>query len=352
MPGIDAEHAEHAGGDGERARRREHLLGDLAADVVLLADARDDHRRGDRDQQRRDLRDQPVADREQDVAVGGLRRGQVVLGDADDEAADHVDDEDQEAGDRVAAHELAGAVHRAEELGFLADLGAAALGLLLVDQAGVQVGVDRHLLAGHRVEREARADFGDALGALGHDDEVDDDEDREHDQADREVAADQEVAERLDHLAGRGRAGVAVQQHDARRGDVERQAQQRRQQEHRREHGEVERPHHVGRDHHHHQRQRDVEGEQQVERERRQRQHHHREDHHDDERRHQRAHRLRVRAEPGAASVAISAFMERSCLGMVVPASGGRGAGRARPGRRAPAARPACAPGRSAARSW
>ena len=70
-----------------------------------------------------------------------------------------------------------------------------------------------------------------ALGALGDDDEVDDDEDREHDQADREVAADQEVAERLDHLARRAGAGVAVEQHDAGRGDVERQPQQRRQQD-------------------------------------------------------------------------------------------------------------------------
>jgi hypothetical protein len=71
-----------------------------------------------------------------------------------------------------------------------------------VDQAGVQVGVDRHLLAGHRIEGEARADFGDALGALGDHDEVDHHQDREDDQADGEVAADQEVAEGLDHLAG------------------------------------------------------------------------------------------------------------------------------------------------------
>jgi hypothetical protein len=118
------------------------------------------------------------------------------------------------------------------------------------------------------------------------------------DQADREVAADQEVAERLDHLARGAGAGVAFEQDDARRGDVEREAQQRRQQDHRRKGGEVERPDHVGRDHHHHQRHRDVEGEQQVERERRQRQDHHRQDHHDDERRHQGADRLRVRAEP------------------------------------------------------
>ena len=226
IPGIEPSTTEDAGDDRERARRREHLLGDLAADVVLLADARDDHRRGDRDQERRDLRHQRVADGEQDVAVGRLRRREVVLDDADDEAADDVDEEDQQARHRVAADVLRRAVHRAEEFRLLADLGAAPLGLLLVDQAGVHVGVDRHLLARHRVEGEARADLGDPLGALGDDDEVDDDQDREDDQADREVAADQEVAERLDHLARRGRAGVALEQHDPGRGDVERQAQQ------------------------------------------------------------------------------------------------------------------------------
>ena len=51
----------------------------------------------------------------------------------------------------------------------------------LVDQAGRQVGVDRHLLAGHGVEGEARRDFGDAARALGDDDEVHDHQDGEHD---------------------------------------------------------------------------------------------------------------------------------------------------------------------------
>ena len=66
-------------------------------------------------------------------------------------------------------------VHRAVEVGLGGDLGAAAAGLVLVDQAGVQVGVDRHLLAGHRVEGEAGADLGDAAGTVGDDDELDDD---------------------------------------------------------------------------------------------------------------------------------------------------------------------------------
>ena len=62
-------------------------------------------------------------------------------------------------------------------------------GLVLVDQAGREIGVDRHLLAGHGVEGEARRDFGDAARALGDDDEVHDHQDDEDDDADDEVAA-------------------------------------------------------------------------------------------------------------------------------------------------------------------
>ena len=235
---------------------------------------------------------------------GGLRGAQAVLRDADDEAADEVDGEDQQTGHCVAAHVLAGAVHGAEELRLFADFGAAPLGFLLVDQSGIQVGVDRHLLARHRVEREARADLGNALGAFRDDDEVDDDEDREHDQSDREVAADEEVAERLDHRAGRARAGVAVHQHDARRCDVQRQSQQGRDQQHRRKRREVERLDHLRGDQHHHQRDRDVDREQHIERERRQRQHHHRQHEQDHERRRDLAqqHRAVVLAEQRAES--------------------------------------------------
>ena len=75
-----------------------------------------------------------------------------------------------------------------------------------VIRAGVQVGVDRQLLTGHRVQGEARGDFGDASGAVGDDDELDDDQDREDDDADGVVAADDDVTERLDDLGPRRRA--------------------------------------------------------------------------------------------------------------------------------------------------
>ncbi len=66
-----------------------------------------------------------------------------------------------------------GTVHGAVEVGLLRHLGTALAGAFLVDQAGVQVGVDGHLLAGHRIEHEARAHFGDTAGTLGDHHEVD-----------------------------------------------------------------------------------------------------------------------------------------------------------------------------------
>ena len=243
----------------------------------------------------------------------------------DREAADHVDGEDQHRGDRVAADELRRTVHRTVEVRLLRDLLAAAARLLVVDRAGVELGVDRHLLAGHRIEREARRHLGDPAGTLGHDDEVDHRQDREHDDADREVAADQEVRERLDDLARGVRTGVPVHQHRTRRGHVERQPQHRRQQQHRRERREVERLDGVRGDQQHDQRDRDVEREEHVEQERRQRQHQHRQQHDDQHRCGERLRRRHRERHPGRTRV--RAHASRSCGsrpgGSTMPGSAG-----------------------------
>jgi len=92
-----------------------------------------------------------------------------------------------------ALHELHGAVHRAEELRLAVELGAPVAGFVQVEGSSSEVGVDGHLLAGHGVEGEAGGDLGDALGALGDDQELDDGQDEEDDHADHEVAANQNL---------------------------------------------------------------------------------------------------------------------------------------------------------------
>ena len=164
-----------------------------------------------------------------------------MAGITDGNAAEDVDGRDEQAGDRISAHEFRCAVHGAEEGAFLFQFAAPALGLLLIDDAGGQIGVDRHLLAGDRIEREARPDLCNSGRALGDDDEIHHDEDQEHDEADDEVAAHHEAGEAADHIAGGVGALIAVGEDDARGRDVQRQAQHGDDQEDCREGGEIQR---------------------------------------------------------------------------------------------------------------
>src|SRR3546814_18794427 len=59
-------------------------------------------------------------------------------------------------------------------------LGAAGACILFIDETGRKIRVDRHLLARHGIQAESRRDLGNAPGPLGDDDEIDDDEDRDH----------------------------------------------------------------------------------------------------------------------------------------------------------------------------
>ena len=230
MPGSSRQHQHDAGRHAERLRIAGELLHQRLVGGAADAGLRDQQARRGGDDQRRDLRDQAVADRQQRVGARGVGEAHALLGDADDDAADDVDEDDEQAGDRVAAHEFRGAVHGAEEAAFVLQLLAALLGGRLVDQAGGQVGVDRHLLAGHGVEVEAGGDFRDAARTLGDDDEVHDHQDREHDDADDEIAAHHEIAEGLDDVAGGRGALMPVRQDQPGRGQVERQPQHGRDQ--------------------------------------------------------------------------------------------------------------------------
>src|SRR5262249_10587561 len=90
--------------------------------------------------------------------------------------------------------------------------------------------------------------------------------------------ADDELAECLDHRAGRRGAVLAVEQDETRRGDVERQPVERDEQQDGGERGELERPAHVERDQQEQQRRAQVEHQAQVEHGRRQRDQQHAED--------------------------------------------------------------------------
>ena len=171
------------------------------------------------------MRDQAVTDGQQGIELAGFSDRQVVLGDTDDQTTDQVDQQNQQTGHGVTAHEFRGAVHRTEEVRFLGQFGAAFFGGLLVDHAGVQVGVDRHLFAWHGIQGKTGVHFRDAACTFGHHNKVNDHQNREDDETDHIVAGDHKFAESRHHFACRMGAFMAMDQDDTGRRHVERQAQ-------------------------------------------------------------------------------------------------------------------------------
>jgi hypothetical protein len=163
------------------------------------------------------------------------------------------------------------------------DLEQAALAarLVLVEHARAQVGVDRQLLARHRIEREACRDLGHALGALGDDDELHHGDDQEHHQADHQITAGDQRAEGFDDMAALG-----IEQDRARDRDRQRQPEERGQQQHAREAGERHRRRNIDGQQQQAEADRDVERDQRIDCHHRQWQDHHADDRHRRERQH------------------------------------------------------------------
>jgi hypothetical protein len=124
-------------------------------------------------------------------------------------------------------------VHRSVKFGLAGDALAPPPRLDLVDQPGVHVGVDGHLLARQRIQGEARRHLGGAHGAVRDDQELNGDQGQKEHEAHHVVAAHHKLPEGLDHLAGRRRALGAMQQDAAAGGDVQRQAKEGQQQQQR-----------------------------------------------------------------------------------------------------------------------
>src|SRR5690554_1248777 len=115
------------------------------------------------------------------------------------EPSDQSDHHNQDARNRVALYELAGPIHGSVEIRLLRHFLTTLAGLLLVDQPGVQIGIDRHLLTWHRIQCETRAHLGNPTGTFGHYDEVNNHQNHEYDETHGIVAAYHHLTERLNH---------------------------------------------------------------------------------------------------------------------------------------------------------
>ena len=226
--------------DGHRlgAELGPHVL----AQAPLRHAAGHDHARGGGDHQGRDLADQAVAHRE--LGIGGEHRGKVHAAHhhTDDDTANQVDQRQDDGHGGIALDDLGSTIHGAVEVRLALNLLAAHPCLLVVDHPGVQVGVNRHLLAGHGVQRKTRRHFRDTLRTLGNDDQLHQYDDDEDNKPNDYIARRNQLTESSDHLT----CGVlaldrAVAQNQAGGGDVHTQSKQGCDQQQRRKNGEFQR---------------------------------------------------------------------------------------------------------------
>ena len=107
----------------------------MGADILVGSNPAYHQAGGGRNDERRNLGDKTIADGKQSVVPGSGGEVQIVLKHADDQAADHIDEKNQDSRNGIAPHELAGTIHGPVELRFLRNRGAPLARLLFPDQA-------------------------------------------------------------------------------------------------------------------------------------------------------------------------------------------------------------------------
>ncbi len=158
-----------------------------------------------------------------------------MLSHTDGEATNQVDDQNQQASDRVTGYEFGSTVHGAEEVRLLREFFAAFLGGFLVNHASIQVSVNRHLFSRHGVQGKTCVHFRHTASTFGHHNEVDDHQNREDDETHHIVAANHKLTEGRHHFASSFVAFMAIDQNDTGRRHVQAQTEHGGEQQHRRE---------------------------------------------------------------------------------------------------------------------
>ena len=150
------------------------LLREGGAETFFLRGTCHQNTRCGGDHQSRDLRNQAITNTQDGIGLQRLRHLHVALQHADTNTTNDIHQRDDYTRDRITAYKLAGTIHRTVKIRFLGKGIPPFTRLILLDQTGVQFGVNRHLFARHRIQRKTRRHFRYSAGALGDDHKVDD----------------------------------------------------------------------------------------------------------------------------------------------------------------------------------
>ncbi|MNN33859.1 hypothetical protein D3C81_1476330 [compost metagenome] len=169
-------------------------------------------------------------------------------GHPDNETANQINEQDDNARDGIAFDEFTRPVHRTIEISFALDFAATFPRLLLVDESGIQVSVDTHLLTWHRIECETSRNLSDTLRALGNYDKLNYNQNQKHNKTDYWLSLRYPGTKGSDNVP---RFGLSQNKLGSRY--VKRQSEQCRNEQHCRENGKLQRLFGIHRDKQNHQ---------------------------------------------------------------------------------------------------
>ena len=258
--GHDRHDSQQNAADEECLRLRQKLRRYICIQAALRYRSGYDHTGCSRNQKRGNLGNQTVTDRCNRIDRQNGAKVHAALHHTDDAARRKVDCRDDDGHDRVTLYDLRRTIHRAVEIRFLLDLMSADFCLLLRNQTGAEVRVDRHLLTGHRVQRKSCRNLGNAFRALGDNDKLHQYDNQEYDYADNRIALQNEGADGGDNLP---RLPLLCQDQSG-RGNIQPDTKERRNQKERGEYGKFQRLLDVHRNQQNNQRNRNIQYEKDI----------------------------------------------------------------------------------------
>ena len=143
-----------------------------------------------------------------------------MLHNANDQTTHQIDHQNHDAGHGIATHELGRTVHGTKEVCLLRDFSAALFGFSLLNQTCIQIRINGHLFAWHRIQSKASRYFSYAARALGNHHKVNNRNHQEDHDTHSKIVTNQKHAKSFDDLSGRICAFIAIHQHNTRRGYV------------------------------------------------------------------------------------------------------------------------------------
>ena len=177
---------------------------------------------GHGNKQGRNLRDEPITHGQHSEIGDSITKAHAVAADAYGNAANQIDRRDDQTSNGIAAHKFRSTVHGAVKTSFRFQFLAPRTGLRFINQPGGQIRINRHLLARHGIQAEARGNFSNSPAALGNDNKIDNQQDEENNQPDGNITAHQEAAKGRNHMAGRFWPFMPMRQNNACCGNIQR----------------------------------------------------------------------------------------------------------------------------------